>query len=830
MIDDEQQQQQITTTPPNRKSATSSALVEQQQEYTVHEGWLYRQQYATNKTLTSLDGENVNTISSNNCWVRRWFQIKENKLIQKTQPSAPLSPDYIEWTCEIFDTMNIQLTASIEDVVVISDSTDVLFGFCLIDDRKMKYHFCTESEQQCKEWYMVLKVVIDCLKCKKQEGRLFFGRELFVVVEMDFSEEIDSFVQQVQSILSSKAQILQQKRATALASFFSAQQQLTAEQDDEKRLKRSLVHHQKCFNIQIQLLDKRSQAVAIAQSILKEEKTSEYNRLSTVSNWNNLDHDHRLSILEAILKCDHRYFSCLVTIQKLELQYEFLLQENVHMLMVNLMTLCRKWNEDVISLCSDRTDVQNNILFLDSMKPKGYDLVRSIKVVVLESVKYQTSIRNAQLEFAEEKLIELRKFIANRDKRLEALQFSALTNDPLVQKLPYPQWITEFWEVHVMQMKNTESKLYKSNAVVQNLRSKLEAAQAAHTKLSLQNVSMEDFSSEASLQPVPHTSEGVQEEGESEETKFNNRLQDLLHSPLSAYHQKMNQYTKHLIGQISTPNTLFNQSKNSSPSKTKSDLYNIQSFIKSIVDSLIQNELEEFFYSNPELDWKDLYAHVEKYLFEQQRLQVINSNLSSLRYPDSPLLSPYFFYNLFMSKVKSEAFQVDRTFQLHCIQVSHNLIIRLLQEQNTGEEDDNALLRDFYTDFGEAILMIKSLSVNSGLSQQYTELGYDENNVILSPTSKLLTITAAAKAVMQKIVERKQEEHKRKNALLPEGISTDDFLPIFICVVCASELPDMFSELNFIKSFSLEDLMVGESGFYFSSFESAAFFILNFNE
>jgi len=237
--------------------------------------------------------------------------------------------------------------------------------------------------------------------------------------------------------------------------------------------------------------------------------------------------------------------------------------------------------------------------------------------------------------------------------------------------------------------------------------------------------------------------------------------------------------------------------------------------------------LEKFFTSNPELDWKDIYQEIEKYLFEQQELQIINNSNGKESDNASPILSPFFFYNLFMSRVKLDAKTVDQTFQQYCVQVSYSLITHLLREQFKEEKEASTLLKEFYMDFGGAISILKSLSDGCALNTLADNSLPNEKGYVLSPTCKLSTIAACAKKVIDIIVSKK-EQVKQKDTSVQDAVSTDEFLPIFICVVCAAELCDMFSELNFIKSFALEEFLMGEYGFYFSSFESAAYFILNF--
>jgi len=481
------------------------------------------------------------------------------------------------------------------------------------------------------------------------------------------------------------------------------------------------------------------------------------------------------------------------------------------------------------------------LLFLDSVKPRGSELLRNIKAVILESVKYQTSLLCAQTEFLEEQILAIRRYMSHKlncPDRDSFLIIHSVLNDTefIIERCTHqniePKWLSDCWEMHISRIMNASSDLYANNTIVQFVRSKLEESRESHVQLSIESIGENSAK-------MKHAVEKIVEKQNMDiiiantETQIRNKLNELLHSSSSLYHQKIAKYTKALIRQ--------NYSEHTARKTSKFDLFNVQIFIKSLVDSLMQNELESFFLleNSIELDGKDLYVEIERYMFEQQQLQVIGSGNQSntglfKNYSESPMLSPFFFYNLFMDKVKRESKIIDRTFQRYCIQVSHNLITSLLRDQVSGDEksDDRILLQEFYRDYALSIAILKQLSdhrtINVGnvSSRRSQKL---QQSYVLSPTSKLNTITHAARNVMQVITDRNTEKNLRKGLPAPEGISTDEFLPVFICVVCAAELPDMFSELNFIKSFSLEDMMAGEGGFYFSSFESAACFILAFD-
>jgi len=59
-------------------------------------------------------------------------------------------------------------------------------------------------------------------------------------------------------------------------------------------------------------------------------------------------------------------------------------------------------------------------------------------------------------------------------------------------------------------------------------------------------------------------------------------------------------------------------------------------------------------------------------------------------------------------------------------------------------------------------------------------------------------------------------------------ICGDDVLPIFICVVAFCGIKTIFTQINFIRNLASDLLLVSEQGYFFSSLESPATFILNY--
>jgi len=90
----------------------------------------------------------------------------------------------------------------------------------------------------------------------------------------------------------------------------------------------------------------------------------------------------------------------------------------------------------------------------------------------------------------------------------------------------------------------------------------------------------------------------------------------------------------------------------------------------------------------------------------------------------------------------------------------------------------------------------------------------------LIPCDKIGCIVAAARAIYNScnFMRMKRGEH-------PGFISADDFLPIFIYVVCHSKLRSLQTTANFLFSLCDPEQLNGESGYYLTVFESSLQFI-----
>lgn len=90
-----------------------------------------------------------------------------------------------------------------------------------------------------------------------------------------------------------------------------------------------------------------------------------------------------------------------------------------------------------------------------------------------------------------------------------------------------------------------------------------------------------------------------------------------------------------------------------------------------------------------------------------------------------------------------------------------------------------------------------------------------------SPIRKLALITRICKMVIELM--------GKLNKITVVG--TDDFLPVLICFVAVAKPLQVISQLNFIKTFGNEEVvMCSEHAFYLCSLESAVYYVSNFDE
>eukprot|EP01080_Neovahlkampfia_damariscottae_P009463 gene9463-1669_t len=89
-----------------------------------------------------------------------------------------------------------------------------------------------------------------------------------------------------------------------------------------------------------------------------------------------------------------------------------------------------------------------------------------------------------------------------------------------------------------------------------------------------------------------------------------------------------------------------------------------------------------------------------------------------------------------------------------------------------------------------------------------------------TPSSKLISIYCACKRILE-ILESQTEN---------STICGDDFLPVLICTLSCSCIKNIFTQIAFIKHLASDESLVSEEGYYFSSMESAAHFIADYEE
>ncbi|KAL0485608.1 hypothetical protein AKO1_003175 [Acrasis kona] len=179
-----------------------------------------------------------------------------------------------------------------------------------------------------------------------------------------------------------------------------------------------------------------------------------------------------------------------------------------------------------------------------------------------------------------------------------------------------------------------------------------------------------------------------------------------------------------------------------------------------------------------ELEYSDIYEILERILFETQ---------------------DHFFYNIFIKDVGRHFNAVKSNDQIF-FDKSSDCLARVLKDLDLYYDSET-----FKVEYNEAIKCLKSISQ------------------IYSPTKKLHCITRASKKTMYSMTKKSAISTSHGETI----ISTDHFLPVFICVVCCTHMPDTFTQLCFLNKYANEELLIGEHGFYLSSFESAAHYIIS---
>ncbi|EFC44437.1 predicted protein [Naegleria gruberi] len=250
----------------------------------------------------------------------------------------------------------------------------------------------------------------------------------------------------------------------------------------------------------------------------------------------------------------------------------------------------------------------------------------------------------------------------------------------------------------------------------------------------------------------------------------------------------------------------------------------VQKFLNSPVNTTVGNQkLQDFLKALTEkvssmikinLSWYQVYEVLESMTFEytsQTRGMIM--------------------YDCSLCQVRNEMKMMDEAFYVKCLDVSNKLVGQLLLESKKIDEKDlhDNEYRQFIID-EEMVKFKEEYKTAIDLIRTISEDSHDKvsDTKPYSPSAKLNIITLAAKEVMNKIY-----FSKTKQPLKSEGdqfVSADDFIPVFICVICVAATKDMFTQIGFIKEFAYQDYLVGEQGFFLSSLESGSFYIVNYED
>ncbi|KAG2387873.1 hypothetical protein C9374_001467 [Naegleria lovaniensis] len=242
-----------------------------------------------------------------------------------------------------------------------------------------------------------------------------------------------------------------------------------------------------------------------------------------------------------------------------------------------------------------------------------------------------------------------------------------------------------------------------------------------------------------------------------------------------------------------------------SPINSTMGLPKLQDLLKNLTDKVISM-------MKITLNWYQIYEVLESMIFEytsQTRGMIM--------------------YDCCLIQVKNEMRMMDENFYTKCQEVSHKLVGQLLLESKKIDDKDlnESEFRQFVIE--EEIVKFKeeyrvAIELIKSLSEDYHEKVSDTKPY--NPSAKLSIITQAAREVMNKIYFSKTKIRSE----IDQHVSADDFVPMFICVICTAAIRDMFTQIGFIKEFAFGDYLVGEQGFFLSSLESSAIFIMNFED
>lgn len=242
-----------------------------------------------------------------------------------------------------------------------------------------------------------------------------------------------------------------------------------------------------------------------------------------------------------------------------------------------------------------------------------------------------------------------------------------------------------------------------------------------------------------------------------------------------------------------------------SPVNSTMGLPKLQDLLKNLTDKVIS-------LMKITLNWYQIYEVLESMIFEytsQTRGMIM--------------------YDCCLVQVKNEMRMMDENFYTKCQEVSHKLVGQLLLESKKIDDKDlnESEFRQFVIE--EEIVKFKEdyrvpIELIKSLSEDYHDKVSDTKPY--NPSAKLSIITQAAREVMNKIYFSKTKIRSE----IDQHVSADDFVPMFICVICTAAIRDMFTQIGFIKEFAFGDYLVGEQGFFLSSLESSAIFIMNFED
>lgn len=170
--------------------------------------------------------------------------------------------------------------------------------------------------------------------------------------------------------------------------------------------------------------------------------------------------------------------------------------------------------------------------------------------------------------------------------------------------------------------------------------------------------------------------------------------------------------------------------------------------------------------------------------------------------------------NFIFEKRKTEKNEIYATVEKHLFDQTHEEFLVFFEDQerdklfiSQSQLYNEVMLYDllkldketFLTSYSEGIHLLKQIESH------------------ITPSSKLISIYVALKRIMEIIETQKIGV-----------ICTDDFLPICICSIAFSGVKNVFSQIKFIRELAQDVLLLNEQGYFLSSLESAATFIIDY--